>query len=73
MTTEQTVDQIIDARNEHFLGNIDTTEFVTRIGNAVNEAKREVLEDVKKLLSLHKPYMTRKAYEDLVSDIDETL
>jgi hypothetical protein len=71
MTTEQTVDQIIEARNEHFLGNIDTTEFVTRIGNAVNEAKREVLEDVKKLLLIHRPYMSSDAYEDLVSDIDQ--
>jgi hypothetical protein len=41
MTTEQTVDKIIDARNEHFCGNIDTTEFVKRIGDAVNEARNE--------------------------------
>jgi hypothetical protein len=41
MTTEQTVDKIIEARNEHLRGNIDTTELVTRIGNAVNEAKEE--------------------------------
>jgi len=41
MTTEQTVDKIIEAHAEHCRGEIDTRTLLSRIGDAVEEAKRE--------------------------------
>jgi len=62
MTTEQTVDKIIEVRNEHLRGNIDTTELVTRIGNAVNEAKREERNRI--FEELHSLFMESNGFED---------
>ena len=53
MTTEQAVDKIINAHHRHNLGKIDHRVLYVNIEDAVNEAKREALEEGRKEIIHH--------------------
>jgi hypothetical protein len=61
MTTEQTVDKIIDAHAEHCRGEIDTRTLLSRIGDAVEEVQKE-----ERAKAFAKGYEKGKSYRDAI-------